>query len=117
MWTRVSIGQGGQANVQRRRVQDVVDPFLRIGTAVTCRNRILIDTAGRPRRTVQTDMEMKIMPGPGAYLVKPASVAGRIGAHFDLCTGKHENAGNTGTVDDILAELFGNPILAHGAVS
>lgn len=29
----------------------------------------------------------------------------------------HENAGNTGTVDDILAELFGNPILAHGDVS
>jgi hypothetical protein len=28
----------------------------------------------------------------------------------------HENAGNDGTVDAILAEQFGNPILAHGAL-
>jgi hypothetical protein len=29
----------------------------------------------------------------------------------------HESAGNDGTVDDILAELFGNPILAHGEIA
>lgn len=29
----------------------------------------------------------------------------------------HESAGNDGTVDDILAELFGNPILIHGEIS
>jgi hypothetical protein len=29
----------------------------------------------------------------------------------------HENAGNDGTVDDILAELFGNPILIHGEIT
>jgi hypothetical protein len=28
----------------------------------------------------------------------------------------HESAGNEGTVDDILAELFGNPILTHGEI-
>jgi hypothetical protein len=28
----------------------------------------------------------------------------------------HENAGNGGTVDDILVELFGNPIITHGAL-
>jgi hypothetical protein len=29
----------------------------------------------------------------------------------------HESAGNDGTVDDILAELFGNPILTHGEIA
>jgi len=29
----------------------------------------------------------------------------------------HEAAGNDGTVDDILADLFGNPILTHGALA
>jgi hypothetical protein len=29
----------------------------------------------------------------------------------------HESAGNDSTVDDILAKLFGNPILTHGALS
>lgn len=29
----------------------------------------------------------------------------------------HESAGNDGTVDDILAELFGNPILTHGDIA
>jgi hypothetical protein len=29
----------------------------------------------------------------------------------------HEAAGNDGTIDEILAELFGNPILAHGTLS
>jgi hypothetical protein len=29
----------------------------------------------------------------------------------------HESAGNDSTVDDILAELFGNPILTHGDIS
>jgi Second Messenger Oligonucleotide or Dinucleotide Synthetase domain len=29
----------------------------------------------------------------------------------------HESAGNDGTVDDILAELFGNPILIHGDIA
>jgi hypothetical protein len=29
----------------------------------------------------------------------------------------HEAAGNDGTVDDILVELFGNPILTHGTLS
>lgn len=29
----------------------------------------------------------------------------------------HESAGNDGTVDGILAELFGNPILTHGEIS
>ncbi len=28
----------------------------------------------------------------------------------------HESAGNEGTVDEILAELFGNPILTHGEI-
>jgi len=28
----------------------------------------------------------------------------------------HESAGNDGTVDDILAELFGNPVLTHGEI-
>ncbi len=29
----------------------------------------------------------------------------------------HESAGNDGTVDEILAELFGNPILIHGEIA
>jgi len=29
----------------------------------------------------------------------------------------HEAAGNDGTVDEILAELFGNPVLTHGALT
>jgi Second Messenger Oligonucleotide or Dinucleotide Synthetase domain len=29
----------------------------------------------------------------------------------------HERAGNDGTVDDILADLFGNPVLVHGDIS
>jgi hypothetical protein len=29
----------------------------------------------------------------------------------------HESAGNDGTVDDILADLFGNPILTHGEIA
>ena len=29
----------------------------------------------------------------------------------------HESAGNDGIVDDILAELFGNPILTHGVIT
>ena len=28
----------------------------------------------------------------------------------------HESAGNDGVVDDILAALFGNPILTHGEI-
>ena len=29
----------------------------------------------------------------------------------------HESAGNDGTVDDILADLFGNPILTHAEIA
>src|SRR5262249_56578282 len=29
----------------------------------------------------------------------------------------HESAGNDGTVDDILADLFGNPILTHEEIA
>jgi hypothetical protein len=29
----------------------------------------------------------------------------------------HERAGNDGTVDEILAELFGNPVLTHGDIT